>query len=308
MAIKIEMLRCFATVAQTGNLAEAASRLGRTQSALSMTLKQLEETLGQRLFESDRKNRLTQLGAQVFELAQTELRQFDYTIEAIQACAKSRSGLIRIASVPSIAAQVFPAAIETLTQRHPDLRIELRDTDTQQVLDAVIRGRVDLGIVSGEHALNDVSSAVLFSDTYGLICAPSHALAHQLDAPNIQQITKVPFVHNNLLNLIKSASIQDAIAETKISVQNTMSLTAMVRTGAWVTILPRSVVRFMSPDLVFRPIPGLDERRKVTLLMRNKAAFPEFCEELWHLLIDYDWRASLAGKSLDGESLDGPTR
>lgn len=61
MAIKIEMLRCFATVAQTGNLAEAAAYLGRTQSAVSMTLKQLEENLGQRLFKSDRKNRLTPL-------------------------------------------------------------------------------------------------------------------------------------------------------------------------------------------------------------------------------------------------------
>jgi DNA-binding transcriptional LysR family regulator len=293
MAIKIEMLRCFATVAQNGNLAEAASRLGRTQSALSMTLKQLEETLGQRLFESDRKNRLTQLGEQVFELAQTELRQFDYTIEAIQACAKSRAGLIRIASVPSVAAQVFPVAIETLTQRHPDLRIELRDTDTQQVVDALTRGRVDLGIVSGEHTLNDVRSALLFSDSYGLICAPHHPLAQQEIPPRFEQITSVPFVRNNLLGLIESASFQEAIADAKVSVHNTMSLTAMVRTGAWVTVLPRSVVRFMSPDLVFRPLPELAERRKVSLLMRNKAAFPEFCEELWQLLLAFDWQASL---------------
>ena len=100
MAIKIEMLRCFTTVAQSGNLAEAANRLGRTQSAISMTLKQLEEHLGQRLFESDRKNRLTPLGKQVFELSQDELRRFDYTIEAIKTCAKSPEGLIRIVSNP----------------------------------------------------------------------------------------------------------------------------------------------------------------------------------------------------------------
>ena len=48
MAIKIEMLRCFCTVAQTGNLTEAADRLGRTQSAVSMTLKQFESHLGKK--------------------------------------------------------------------------------------------------------------------------------------------------------------------------------------------------------------------------------------------------------------------
>lgn len=293
MAIKIEMLRCFATVAQTGNLAEAASRLGRTQSALSMTLKQLEEMLGQRLFESDRKNRLTQLGEQVFELAQTELHQFDYTVEAIQACAKSRAGLIRVASVPSIAAQVFPLAIRVLTERHPGLRIELRDTDSQQVVDALTRGRVDLGIASGEHSLNDVRSALLFSDTYGLICAPDHALAQQAEPPRIEQIKTTPFIRNNLLGLIETSAFQEAIADTRVSVHNTMSLTAMVRTGAWVTVLPRSVVRFMSPDLIFRPLQDLPDHRKVSLLMRNRASFPEFCQELWDLLTAYDWQADL---------------
>ena len=60
--IKLEMLRCFGAVAQAGNLGDAAVRLGKTQSALSMTLKQLEEHLGERLFETERKNRLTPLG------------------------------------------------------------------------------------------------------------------------------------------------------------------------------------------------------------------------------------------------------
>ena len=64
------MLCCFGAVAQTGNLADAAIRLGRTQSALSMTLKQLGEHLGQPLFEGERKNRLFPLGDEVFRLAQ----------------------------------------------------------------------------------------------------------------------------------------------------------------------------------------------------------------------------------------------
>lgn len=289
MAIKIEMLRCFATVARTGNLAEAALRLGRTQSAVSMTLKQLEENLGQRLFESDRKNRLTTLGEQVLGLAQIQLKQFDYTIEAIETCARSPNGLIRIASIPSVAAQVFPSAIEALTARHPGLRVELRDTDTGQVLDALVRGQADIGIVSGRHALNDIRQATMFSDDYGLLCAPDHPLALQKQALTIDQISSAAFIRNRLLDLIETPAFQEAIAGSRIAVHNTMSLVAMVRTGTWVTVLPRSVVQFMSPDLAFRPIADLTDLREVSLLMREKPLFPQFSEELWQILIGFDW-------------------
>ena len=289
MAIKIEMLRCFATVARTGNLAEASVRLGRTQSAISMTLKQLEENLGQRLFESDRKNRLTPLGEQVLELAQTQLKQFDYTIKTIETCARSPEGLIRIASIPSVAARVFPSAIQALTVSNPGLRVELRDTDTRQVIDALVRGQADIGIVSGKHALNGIRQAPLFSDDFGLLCAQEHPLALQERAPTVLQITSAAFIRNNLLDLIEAPAFQEAIAESRIAVHNTMSLVAMVRTGMWVTVLPRSVVQFMSPDLTFRPIADLPDLREVSLLRREKTPFPRFTEELWRFLIRFDW-------------------
>ena len=298
MAIKIEMLRCFTTVAETGNLAEAATRLGRTQSAVSMTLKQLEENLGDRLFESDRKNRLTMLGEQVFELAQTQLRQFDYTLEAIETCARSPEGLIRIASIPSVAAQVFPSAIQALTLHNPNLSVDLRDTDTSQVIDALVLGQADIGIVSGKHKLNGLREARLFTDRYGLLCSPDHRLAKRKAAPSMQEVASVPFIRNNLLGMIETPAFREAIAGSRISVQNTMSLIAMVRTGHWVTVLPQSVVRFMSPDLVFRRIADLPDLRQVSLLMREKAPFPQFAEELWRFLLDFDWNRSTGSSVL----------
>lgn len=291
MSIKIEMLRCFAMVAQTGTLAEAAHRLGRTQPAVSMTLKQFEETLGQPLFESQRKNRLTALGLQVFELAQDQVRQFDQTVAAIRTCASSPDGLVRIASIPSVAAQVFPAAIQTMIARHPGMTIDLRDTDTGQVVEALVRGQADIGIVSGAPVLNGVRKAHLFSDPYGLLCARQHPLARQAAPPSLHEVISDRFVSNNLLGQISSATFQDAIRGIKATVHNTMSLTAMVRSGEWVTILPQSVVRFLSPDLVFRPIANLPDMREVSLLMRENAAFPQLAQEFWDFLLDFDWTA-----------------
>lgn len=201
MAIKIEMLRCFSTVAQTGNLADAAVRLGRTQSAISMTLKQLEDHLGQSLFEGERKGNLTALGIEVFDLAQQQLRQFDETIGAIETSASAPHGLLRIASVPSVAGLVFPSAIDDLTHRHPNLKVELRDCDSNQVIDSLLRGQADIGVASGTPALNGIRQEKLFEDGFGLICSPSHALACQSADPTIRDVQAAGFVRNNLCNL-----------------------------------------------------------------------------------------------------------
>jgi len=63
--VKIETLIYFCVVAESGNLADAADQLGRTQAALSMSIKQLEAQLGKKLFDGERKSQLSPLGEQV---------------------------------------------------------------------------------------------------------------------------------------------------------------------------------------------------------------------------------------------------
>ena len=70
MAIKLEHLRVFVTVAESGTLADAGNRIGRTPAAISMTLNQIEDELGGPLFEGERKARLTHLGQFVLARAQ----------------------------------------------------------------------------------------------------------------------------------------------------------------------------------------------------------------------------------------------
>ena len=120
---------------------------------------------------------LSPLGQQVFEMALKQVRQFDQSVLDIEAAANAEHGLLRIVSVPSIAALVFPGVCLThMTQTYPGLKVELRDTDTQQVLDALVEGKADIGIASGQHALNGVRAIPLFQDRFGLVCAADHPL------------------------------------------------------------------------------------------------------------------------------------
>ena len=289
MSIKIEMLRCFSATAQAGNLTDAAARLGRTQSALSMTLKQLEDHLGQPLFESGRKNRLTALGKEVFALAQQQLRQFDETINAIETTARAPRGLLRIASIPSVASLVYPTAVADLIRRHPGLQVELRDTDTDQVIDALMRGQADLGIASGQPVLNGISRTTLFEDAFGLVCARDHPLAVGEEEPGIEDILEAGFLLNNLCRQIRTPAIRDALPSARVSVHNTLSLIGMVRTGRWVTLLPQTVIRILPGQLAFRPVRGLQDTRLVSLLIRERTSVPRLTQDFKILLETFDF-------------------
>lgn len=273
------MLRCFSVVAQAGSLAEAASRLGRTPSAISMTLRQLEDHLGQRLFETDRKNRLTSLGVYVLEQARTELRQFDNTVRAIETYAKAPDGLIRIAAVPSVAGLVFPTAINRFSGQHPNVKIELRDMASAGVLEALSRGQIDIGIATASWPLKSICREPLFADEFGLICASDHPLARQRSAPTLAQLAAAGFIWNALCSSIQNPRFQSRLSDTRLSATNTLSLIAMVRSKSCVTVLPRSVLQIDPTGLAFRTIPGLSEQRQVDLLFRNDPGLPGYVRD-----------------------------
>lgn len=285
------MLRCFSAVAQFGNLAEAASQLSRTQSALSMTLKQFESEIGGRLFLSDRKNRLSPLGEQVFELAREQLRQFDNTINAIETAAKFPQGLIRIASVPSVAGVVFPSAIKELTERHPRLKVELHDADTQRVIDALVQGHADFGIVSGHQTISGVKRVLLFEDRFGLICSPQHRLALQANSPTIRDLGSGGLIRNELCSTVDSAELQTQLSQAVITVYNTLSLISMIRTQNWISVLPQQVVQILPDDLIFREIADLDAKRPVLLLIKETSPHLNYAEELASIICEYKWHA-----------------
>ena len=270
MAIKIEMLRAFSTVAQTGNLAEAARQLGRTPSAVSMVLKSLEEHLGQRLFESDRKSRLTPLGAQVLELAQEELKQFDGAIRAIETLAQAPQGVVRAAAVPSVAALLFPLVLRRFRDLFPSVQVELRDADSASVTAALSRGLVDIGIASVTHGIRDAEQQLLFSDRFGVICAAGHALAQQADTPTPAQIASAGFLNNDLCRQLPADVRRALDRHAPPMAQNTLTLMSMVRSGGWVTILPQRVAEIDRDGLVFRPVTGITTTRYVHLFTRQK--------------------------------------
>lgn len=273
--IRTQTLRVFATVADCGNIRDAAQRLGRTVSAVSMTLKSLEAELDAPLFETDRKHTLTALGHEVRRLAQDLLREHDRTTERIAAIAAGREGALRIAAVPSVAAQLLPPILTAMLDAHPGLRIELLDTDSASVLALVTSGEVDLGIGGPPARHAAVRFEPLFNDPFRLVCRQDHPLARRT----------APLTHADLRGhrLIRNRStgglpgLDEPADDVRLSARNVISLLALVQAGAGATILPALATLSIGEGLCALRLSDPAALRTVGFILRRSGTPSPIC-------------------------------
>lgn len=271
MAIKTEMLRYFVEVVRVGHLTEAAANLGRTPSAVSMMLKQLEEHIGGTLFETDRKTRLTPLGAFVHQEACREVEHFDRMIKAISRYADSQEGLIRLASVPSLTTSLLPIAIKALHQKHPGLHVELSDTATRGVLALVENGSVDIGLVSAspEQVLGRYIVRPLLKDRLGILAPLNHPIRHHGRKVKWADLSDHDFIDNELSALLADVEVEKACAKSRLFAHNVSSLIAFVKNDMGITVLPSLACTALTDDLVFLMPSGPPMYRQISLVSRK---------------------------------------
>ena len=266
--LRLEALRVFVEVAEHGNIKDASDKLLRTTSALSMTLKQIEDRLGCPLFETDRKSSLTEMGRFLYEQAVVLVRDFDRAMERIEAQAKGRSGRLRIASVPSVATLVLPAFLGGFLAQRPDLEIDLVDTDSTDVRRLVEAGQVDLGVAGLAPDTPGIGWEPVFRDPFRLVCRADSPLAG-FGAPLGWEDIAGPLILNEAARGLTAPGFQRLAGAARFSVRNVASLLAMVQAGMGVTLLPALATTALPAGLVARALQDPACVRSVGLCWRE---------------------------------------
>lgn len=267
--LKLDSLRTFVAVANAGNIADAAEAIGRTPSAVSMTLKALEAEIGAPLFETDRKNLLTPLGRFTLETAGAQIRGYDTAVAAIRAFAANRIGRLTIAAVPSVATHILPACLNRFLKDQPGLELDLRDADSRSVAEAVDAGIAEIGIAGAPAATARLDFTPLFRDRFRLVCPRTHLLA-RLSRPLVwQDLTAERFIRNEASDTVEFPELRAAYFASGLVVRNVASLLAMVETGQGVTLLPALATLGMGPGLVTRDIDFRGTKRVAGVITRK---------------------------------------
>ncbi len=235
--IKLEHLRVFLVVVDSQSISTASERISRTPSAVSMTLKQLEETLGGPLFLGERKTRLTPLGMYVADKARRVVREHDSAVTDILHYARGEEGIVRVAVVPSVATAILPTVVEGFRERYK-VRLEIRDIDSASVAAAVTSGTVDFGIASKTEASKELAAKHLVSDRLHAVCPHGHPLS-QLDRPvRWSDLFDYPFIANGLCAQFDAPEVAELVQRATLFLYNVTTLHTFIGEGFGISLLP----------------------------------------------------------------------
>jgi len=269
LTIKIEMLRYFTEVARAGNLADAAKKLGRSPSAVSMMLKQMEEDLGAPLFETDRKSKLTTLGEYVLAEASRELTSFDHSVISMQHFANAGEAQIRIACLPDLSAAFLPEVCRKLHKTNPLAKLWVRDMMTDAGIDQVALENVDIAIVN-TYALaghQNLRSAPLLSDRFGIVCRRDSAIGRK-DPVHWSDLALEKLIFTGICRAIDDPYVRQASEDSLLSIENAQTILSFVKGGKGVSVLPEAVKSLLPDELIFR-LPEAPEYRRTAHLVWN---------------------------------------
>lgn len=168
--LTLRQLRYFEALAQHGHFGRAAVACAISQPALSMQIKELEETLGAELFERNaRQVRLTSLG-EAFALRVRDILNSVDDLENLARAAGNRLvGRLRIGVIPTIAPYLLPTIIGNLTRMNADLDIHVRETLTQRLIEELTEGRLDAAIVALPVSEPSLTEVALFEESFVLV-------------------------------------------------------------------------------------------------------------------------------------------
>ena len=268
MELKLSLLRVFVAVADTGNIQDAADRMGRSPSAISMSLKQLEELVGGTLFESDRKNRVTELGRFLLETVRAQLTSHDRAMASVQAFANGGIGRVELACVPSVASHLLPDVIKAFTAQWDQVEMDVRDIDTTAVVRAIERGTVELGI-AGRPRVGMVSFKPLFHDRLLLVCPLGNALNKGKKRVTWKMLADQVIISNGIMAGYDHPEIQALGTRANLMVRNTTSLLALIKVGVGVTILPELAIPQEMTGIEVFPLEDENLKREVGTIRKT---------------------------------------
>ncbi|RBP31817.1 LysR family transcriptional regulator [Marinobacter pelagius] len=251
--LKIQPLRYVLAVWEEGSVQGAARKLYRSQPALSMAIRDLEERLGQPFFEKTHKAQLTPFGEYCLPRFRDLVKQHDRLASELQQVAGGHQGRVTLATVPSVASRLMPEFLAGFVSQYPDININLHDENAEFVCRLVASGEVDLGISSVWVEDERLSFAPLFEDKVGVVMRRDHPLANRKSL-KWTELARERFIANGTSRLLENTAAASLVENNDFFISNMISLLAMLEAGSGITTLPRLAFPVDSDKLCFIPL------------------------------------------------------
>jgi DNA-binding transcriptional LysR family regulator len=285
-------LETFLAVVNSGSFSRAAEALHRTQPAVSIAVRKLEEDLGQPLVvRGSRELKLTDAGRLLVDSAERMLNLREQLKRSIADLGQMRRGQLSLGANESSIHAVLPA-LSLYRRRYPDIPIAVHRTFSRDVPRDVLNYRLDLGVISFVPPEPNLEATEIACDDLALVVHPGHRfaksrrveitdlgketfIAHIVESPYRRQVIQLFARHHTPLN-------------RTVELPTIESIKRFVQMEMGIAIVPRMCVglEIERGALVALNVPQLRISRRLYLVYRNDHQLPQAARALVELLAE----------------------
>ena len=195
--MELSELRVFLRVAAERSFSRAATKLHRTQPAVSQAVRRLEESVGERLFDRATKDAsLTEAGRLLRDYAERLLRLSEEAESAVKDLRDLRRGRVLIGANEASVHAVLPL-IARFREAHPLVHVDVRRIPARQIGAEVAHGSLDFGVLTFQPAEPGLGSIVLGQDELVMLVHPAHPLAQSREVTLSECARQTVIAHND---------------------------------------------------------------------------------------------------------------
>src|ERR1700722_18256546 len=291
MNVGLRQLRAFLAVARRGSFTRAAEDVALSQSAVSLSVRQLEDELGLKLLDrTTRQVQLTAIGSTLVATGSRLIDELDATLRELRDIGEQHRGRVVMACVPAVARSLMPKCVVYCATKWPSISLSIDDSAASEVIRKVARGEVEFGIASGEIASAGLLVQPLMDDPFRLVCRRDDPLAAKHSLRWTQLIGRRLVMLDNTSGsrqVIEAAlSSTGTQVEVFLELAQPSSVLGMVESGVGIAIVPQLAAP-RSDDAVLATLrlvrPAVN--RTILLLRRRDRSLSPAASAVWAALL-----------------------
>ncbi len=271
MKVNLRLLHTFMEVAEHGSFRHAAESIGRTQSAVSMQIQQLEQQLGFLLFQrTTRQVRLTREGEELLTHVRSAMAELMVGLRQAEAVSPAHYGRVAIACAPSVAGSRMPAVLAAFQVAYPNISARLSEQRLDGIVESVRKQEVDFGIGPTPTSLSGLEFRPILLEP---ICAlaPAGLIRSRKGIELKALAAHTLVVPGGLRGELEAAAQRIGVTlAMRYEAQHFLTVQGLVRAGLGIGIVPRIAAAVEDgKGLRVLPIMGPELTRQVGIITQR---------------------------------------
>jgi len=286
--MNVRALQYFVKLAEIRHFSKAAEACFVSQPTLSTQIRKLEEELGVSLVErAPRKVMLTPIGEDIAHRARYILRDIEHIKDAARRSKDPETGTIKLGIFPTLAPYLLPHVIPEIRRRYPELRLQLAEEKTEDILNMLDQGRLDAGLLALPVDEHGMEIEVLFTEPFVTAMPADHPLGEKqsielndLAGEELLLLEEGHCLRQQALDVCELAGAHERVDFHATSME---TLRQMVAANAGVTLMPVLAVKPPIPEtgnIVLRPFAQPAPSRTIALVWRSSSPMGAFLRQL----------------------------